>query len=104
MPKHTAGPWRVRDAGRSGNVIRFEVYSPGGHIRGIDDPAQITASEALANARLIAAAPDLLESLRRCVSALDGLLGDSDQIPDDNRPGVLAMQSARAAIEKVEGR
>jgi hypothetical protein len=36
-------------------------------------------------------------ALRQGISALDSLLGDSD-LPDDIRPGVLAMQAMRAAL------
>lgn len=37
-------------------------------------------------------------ALEMCVSALDGLLGDSD-LPEADRPGVLAMKAARAALQ-----
>lgn len=36
-------------------------------------------------------------AIRDCISALDVLLGDSD-LPDDDRPGVLAMQRAMALL------
>lgn len=41
-------------------------------------------------------------ALRRCVSALDGLLGDRD-LPEDDRPGVVAMREAMAALDGCRG-
>jgi hypothetical protein len=67
-----------------------EVYS--------DDCSQEVAE---ANARLIAAAPDMKEALEAARSALDALLGDSD-LPEDDRSGVKAMQLVCAALSKTE--
>lgn len=48
-----------------------------------------------------AAALERLETLeaagRMALSALDGLLGDSD-LPDDDRPGTMAMRALSAAL------
>lgn len=64
MSGHTPGPWSliVDDAGDGSEIYGFDVSAPNG--RGIayydanDDP------ETEANARLIAAAPELLEALK----------------------------------------
>ena len=57
--------------------------------------------EAGANARLIAAAPDLLQALRACVKDMEGLLGLSDFGNPTEEDFPLAI--ARAAIAKAEG-
>lgn len=79
MQKHTQGPWGVNDAGpESGNVIRFEIDAPNGvRICDIEDPAvnndadAMSSEQAEANARLISAAPELLQVCRQIVAAVD---------------------------------
>ncbi len=90
--KHPPGPWvwngkdmpfaDIEDA--RGNVIAGMVYN-GGH------PQVASRDEMLANARLIAAAPELLDALR-LVLAHDGALTGAD------------WTAIRAAIAKAEGR
>jgi hypothetical protein len=86
MSGHTKEPWEVR-YGSSGKartvtpILNWNSLSQKGH-------------DAEANARLIAAAPDLLEALRFCVQNDGGeCLGD--------HPAKLAQ--ARAAIRKATG-
>jgi len=71
--KHTPGPWVVDPAVRQG----FTVYAPKeGFIVGTqDEEGRYGAIESEANARLIAAAPDLLDALLMVLddpNALDG--------------------------------
>ena len=72
-PKHTPGPWRmsaairwdefdIRDAGSSGG------YAPIAKVKG---DKRSTLEQAAANARLIAAAPELLEALMTFPQSLD---------------------------------
>lgn len=81
--EHTPGPW-VDESG----VIHAPVGS------NIIHPARITdyfnSEEAQANARLIAASPDLLAALESMVSITP---------EDQNNTGIVA--SARRAIEKA---
>ena len=86
--QHTPGPWVVdRDA--SGNGISTTIESNRFWITGvIKFPGPGFSDEA--NARLIAAAPELLEAL--C------LLLDRIESPDG-----LPMKKARAAIAKATG-
>lgn len=57
--KHTPGPWEV---GRYG-VNDFEIQGNHRKLAVVYDYERIPAGEAIATARLIAAAPDLLEAL-----------------------------------------
>jgi len=93
--KHTPGPWFVnqdedgnyRSIGSAGwwglaqVVVRFEGERN-------DD------ATGLANANLIAAAPDLLAALKAFVADFDASVSDPDATTD----------AARAAIAKAEGR
>ena len=73
MSKHTPGPWQIMTAGS------FERYGiDGGHrnnrvsiiVMGQDD--EDTGIEKIEDARLIAAAPDLLEALKQAATFIDG--------------------------------
>lgn len=66
MAKHTPGPWTVADY-KTINTGNHVVLSP---YNGVDDPYPVVASVVkrpgyAANARLIAAAPELLAECRR---------------------------------------
>ena len=98
--RHTPGPWTVYvDYGYA------KIYGP--EIKGQDTLPVICKWEytcnapapkgLLDNARLIAAAPELLAALKECLYELDRLTSCS---PEDSS----AMIQARAAIAKAEGR
>ena len=66
---HTPGPWKVAE-NLFGNTASYEVYAnvetksgKGGYTR----ICQITPRDQKANARLIAAAPEMLEALENCL-------------------------------------
>jgi len=82
--QHTPGPWRIGDAG-------FTVFGPpkSGAL-----PETIAPVKNRANARLIAAAPELLE-------ALEALL-NRDLAPPLEKIGAVYV-NARAAIAKARG-
>lgn len=87
MNKHTPGPWKmdkwntVKDI--VGNTILVEGLALSGR----------TNHESLANTRLIAAAPDLLEALLDMVSAMESY----------GYPHSPEIATARAAIAKATG-
>jgi hypothetical protein len=83
--KHTTGPWTVYDDSNDGKTNRIEIAARGKTVAHI---YQSVPEEDLPNARLIAAAPDLLE-------ALHGLL----LFPNNPRENI----KARAAIAKATG-
>jgi hypothetical protein len=111
--KHTSGPWEVTDL-RHSIVVRTESpnktkYGASRYaaIGGFDrsDPDQL--SEALANASLIAAAPDLLEALKDLLDEAEWLRREYSH--DRERDGWDALEEdpcftvARAAIAKATG-
>lgn len=98
--KHTPGPWRVDDdnaknvrAGGVGGLFVAKTYA----IPVEDNPDDAYNREQIANARLIAAAPDLLEAARVAESFLRHRTAESL-----GEAGVLARRVIRAALAKAE--
>jgi hypothetical protein len=60
--KHSPGPWDVARSGR-GELEPFNAF--GRHLLSCDAADALPLKERLANARLIASAPDLLDALQR---------------------------------------
>ena len=74
-------------------------------IRGDKAASHFRAEEA--NAHLIAAAPDLLEALRRARDSIADMFAGMQFHPDHKdieAPLLVALSNARAAITKAEGR
>lgn len=96
MNKHTPGPWvEFRDADS------HDIIAPDGvHIARMEPRNSASPLEDQdADARLIAAAPDLLAALEACESFLMDGTPDSDVSPLES-----AVRSvARAAIRKARG-
>jgi len=94
--QHTPGPWHHKEGSVS-------VFAPDKPRRKICDTAwqTINVTEARANARLIAAAPDLLEALKRTVSRLESHTAEIEtcDLPHGTE---LALEQARTAIAKAE--
>ena len=106
MSKHTPAPWvlKIRPAVHDDNVTVAEIEQPRSvkyrgivaymqsaeHIYGIDE------DELVANARLIAAAPDMLEALKLCANYIANT---------ESELGITLPcgEKARAAIAKAEG-
>jgi hypothetical protein len=88
---HTPGPWTVdlgaRDLVRNATNGERIAKVHGG----------LTYDETVANARLIAAAPDLLKLLREVMDVVEVVLDDESEMD-------TWLDHARAAIAKVEGR
>lgn len=113
--KHTPGPWRVEfhadDTGRNLEG-RISTCADFGYIQW-DNFAKVCATdeEGKANARLIAAAPDLLEALQGAFVALgraggnmmpSGMGSEVDAFAKNEIR--QAWEACRAAIAKAEGR
>lgn len=95
MSQHTPGPWLV-DAEHAGlfeqDQARFWINASGTHVAYVDGPRN---DERTANARLIAAAPDLLEALQACDEAMA-------YMSEYDIPLHLPFR-VKAAIAKAEG-
>ena len=105
MSKHTPGPWFVNLAGseRNWQFVYDEcyVYAPGS---GVDDVAvaatiadPLTGKPSEADARLISAAPELLEALEDADEWICGLLSEQST-------GGERLQAIRAAITKAKAK
>lgn len=81
MAEHTPGPWSW-DAGDIGNEYSIpycDVFAGSGDdfiIASVND--RFDRTQGRANARLIAAAPDLLEALEDAVRWFEAYVGDAD--------------------------
>ena len=78
MSKSTPGPWKLKDEKTDEDLTEYSVYRERSHQYGYDTHiCQITRQchEDEANARLIAAAPDMLEALKSVCNYLDGFKG-----------------------------
>ena len=108
MP-HTPGPWSVEDplGPEILSIVAGEGRTPYEwvHVAQVsvekEDPFDPTPAQAKANAKLLAAAPDLLKALRRCVEDLKPY-GDEEDDPFADIGSTL--REARDAIAKAEGR
>lgn len=87
MSKHTPGPWIVEDFMGRGEY----------NVRAGDDYVAIVSEEGhLHNARLIAAAPELLDALKTAVARIKIANADGDNILS------AWLEQAEAAINKAE--
>jgi hypothetical protein len=91
MSKYTPGPWAVGDIEDTAITMR----SPVGHVLYRGNPRFTRA-----DARLIAAAPELLAELAHLVRLLEPL----EQSGALDVPGLATLNGARAAIAKAEGK
>ena len=102
--KYTPGPWRIGSLaswdGYTGRPFR-NVWAGDGDeavciARAIGEGSGPQLSDVDADARLIAAAPDLLEALEDCVAVMDRELAGLKVIQPE-------LSAARAAIAKATG-
>ena len=96
--KHTPGPW-VTHCGFVATADHKAICKMA-YEGGVQFAAPTATLEDAANARLIAAAPDLLETLREVCAQHDAILAEL------GKPfgwGLIVTDRARAAIAKAEG-
>jgi hypothetical protein len=93
--KHTPGPWKINRHGYESLYACHEFVEgdSGIGVCGIWHPESHREQDA--NARLIAAAPELLEALKQVVAWMDA--------PGDSAFGDAQLQTARDAISKATG-
>ena len=95
MSKHTPGPWTPHPRFSDGAEVRSiaqVAWCGAAAAYGESGNQTIDAAEACANARLIAAAPDLLDA---CVRLLDAVARGDHK--------AKAIDAARAAVAKATG-
>lgn len=102
MSKHTPGPWFI-----TGSMTKYvEARIPGRMIQEVAACGPTAADDGygeqqMANARLIAAAPDLLEALSGMLEIYGGK-NDTDGLPK-HEVELNLIAHARAAIAKARG-
>ncbi len=103
----TPGPWMWADVRGAGLQIRGP-YQDSTRLmfsdiwRGLPEPEWDATM--IANTRLAAAAPELLEALRSSITGLEVLEVALDVLPAGLLPGLhVLIQDARAAIAKATG-
>jgi hypothetical protein len=103
-PMHTPGPWLVHDKSTL-HMNDREIASVGRHIKVVSHtaPDGMRPSEPMFNARLIAAAPALLETLRFFVNKTDGAVVVFDDGEPRSDEAQQALDKARAALALVDG-
>ena len=110
--KHTKGPWihskhgfNVLTADEMHSICAVHAPNPG-------HTSEKDVQEHLANARLIAAAPDLLEACEaslwavnaaECLGEKEGIGKDTTKYPERIKLDTI-VESVRAAIRKAEGK
>ncbi len=107
--QHTPGPWEkcefeVMREVKPGLVMAVPIYTR--RIEGTLSPVSDDWDEAMANARLIAAAPELLSVCKDLDAAWDDFMMVDE---NDNNVGTIdgvcaLLPRLRAAIAKAEGR
>lgn len=94
---HTPGPWKAIESPSRGAYI----HTSRAKIRICE---VVRSPDAMANARLIAAAPEMLEALRRLTFAAanrDNTMGDPCRLLECKAELEAAGREARAAISKA---
>lgn len=98
--KHTPGPWRVSERGeRTPYTEICVINAPGGEVEIITDNE---SSDTIADARLIAAAPEMYEALTAMLHRFEIYCGGPDNPYGGHTDGEL-LNRARSAIAKAEG-
>ena len=93
--KHTTGPWHTTKPSESNGYVWVNPID--GCCGEVATAWSTSQGSAEANARLIAAAPDLLESLEMIVSEADSYTART------GKPVYNWLDQARAAIAKAKG-
>lgn len=103
---YTPGPWY--DDGQNGVCARTTVcertiaHVLGNTVRQGEEQGDITVDQRRANARLIAASPDLVEVVKAFVQMVDD---DTIKVGNYDRPRLVAvLTNAHKAVAKAEGK
>ena len=95
---HTPGPWHT------GSTIRTVIFAPDGYaIADAKTFHNMRQADTKANARLIAAAPDLLQALQQLISGDERDRADGLHLYQKGSPRDKTWDAARSAIAKATG-
>lgn len=94
---HTPGPWHI-EFGTGGHDQAHRILGPNDEYV-VDFEDLDPERPSMANAYLIAAAPDLLRQLAHLVRLIEPLERDGSL----NIPGLATLNGARAALAKASG-
>ena len=81
---HTPGPWRVGDAGHT--VFGPKTDNP--------SPKIIASNLSHADAKIMAAGPDMLEALRDLIQWADAVIGEPDKAMGEQTYGNKVIKAA----------
>ena len=97
MSEHTPGPWGIVESASSDDYYELRVESKDGtFVADCDGSGDFEMQRA--NARLIAAAPQMLEACRAALAELRRRLGESD--PGAYRDIVMLREAIAAATDE----
>lgn len=108
MTKHTAGPWEVTNWGQVASVTTHNRALGIATVNAYGDTTKgIPSAEDTANARLIAAAPDMLAALRMametCDNVADAIAAQHQEQTKEARWLNEVVAVTRSAIAKATG-
>jgi len=99
---HTKGPWAIAGEEHANVILSEDFVIADVYAFKKGEAGPRTDEEGEANARLIAAAPDLLEALKANLTALDEI---RDMFAAHDMPGLTDLiEQTTAAIAKAEGK
>lgn len=97
--KHTPAPWKNRTAGDPTDKNGMQIYAGKNNIATAHYGAEIDTNAAVANARLIAAAPELLEALQNLMAQA---VKDAEKYAPEGNESIWAFISdASTSIHKA---
>jgi hypothetical protein len=102
--KHTPGPWTLRTNSEKHHAILDEGGFPRAEVFSAHRSSEARKAEALANARLIAAAPELLEALKDVYTRRTDILNAANKASLGTGGLEFALRKTREAIAKAEGK
>ena len=104
--KHTPGPWAVEEDFNDGEeLVGFNIISvPSGNEVVSNEGISGNSDEDRANARLIAAAPDLLAALKSSIALADANVARFDGHPIRTDECAALYEHCVSVIKKAEGR
>jgi hypothetical protein len=101
--KHTPGPWGYsNDLNRNSGTPGYSVGVAGQQIAEIDHTDTAMGRDAEANARLIAAAPEMLEALEECITSEGAMAFRSREYAERRIKAINEI--VIKAIAKADGR